>query len=168
VSEVAAYDFDRLLMELQRLIDEQARATYSPQVIHESRYPSNVGRMGDCDASAAVLGWCGDTMEVYLRVQDGKIAQATFLTDGCGPTVASGSMLIKIVSGLPLDEALQITADDLLAALGGLPDENAHCAQLAVNTLHQALSDYQSTSTSTKTSAEAPEKAGHSIGPGRE
>jgi len=65
------------------------------------------------------------------------------MTDGCGPTVACGSKLTSMVRGLPLGQAQEIIGDDLLAALGGLPDESVHCAQLAVNTLHEALTSYQ-------------------------
>lgn len=84
------FDLERLAEELQKLIDEEERAYYSPQVIQESHHPKNVGRMSDPDASAIVHGWCGDTMEIYLRVNDGRISEATFMTDGCGPTVEIG------------------------------------------------------------------------------
>ncbi|NIV36181.1 MAG: iron-sulfur cluster assembly scaffold protein, partial [Anaerolineae bacterium] len=55
--------------------------------------------MLDADGHAALLGPCGDTMEIFLRLQDARIARATFMTDGCGPTVACGSMLTKMARG---------------------------------------------------------------------
>jgi nitrogen fixation NifU-like protein len=129
--------------ELQRFIEEQEIATYSPQVIQESRQPQNMGRMEDPDGCAIVRGWCGDTMEIYFQVQDGKLAEVRFMTDGCGPTVASGSMMTAMAQGLSLQAAQEILADDLLAALGGLPKDSEHCAHLAVNTFHEALAAYQ-------------------------
>ena len=143
MSSGEASDFDRRMEELQRLIDEEARATYSPHVIQESHRPRNMGRMEKPDACAIVRGWCGDTMEMYLRMQDGTVAKATFVTDGCGPTVACGSKLTTMASGLPLHKAQEILPDDLLEALGGLPKESLHCAHLAVSTLHEALAGYE-------------------------
>lgn len=99
--------------------------------------------MSEPDACAVVRGWCGDTMEIYVKVDNGMIAEVTFMTDGCGPTVACGSMLISMARGLPLDEAQRISPDDLLEALGGLPEESVHCAQLAVRTLHEAIANYR-------------------------
>ena len=142
MSTVQASDFDRLVEELQRLVIEDARAHYSPQVIEEWYHPQNVGRMSEADASAVVQGWCGDTMEIYLRVNDDKIAAATFMTDGCGSSVACGSKLTSMVQGLPLEKAQEIRSDDLLVALGGLPEESTHCAELAVNTLGEAIASY--------------------------
>jgi len=135
--------FDAVVEELQRLIDEQMRAAYSPQVIEEWSNPRNLGRMMDCSASSVVLGWCGDTMEIFLKIDDGTIAKATFMTDGCGPTVACGSRLTRMLDGLPLRKALELIPDDLLEELGGLPADSTHCAQLAINTLHEALARYE-------------------------
>jgi nitrogen fixation NifU-like protein len=61
------------------------------------------------------------------------------MTDGCGATIACGSMLTSMIKGKSLDEAEAITEDDLIAALGGLPEENLHCAHLAIITLRDAL-----------------------------
>jgi nitrogen fixation NifU-like protein len=134
-------DFDRMVAELQREIIEQARATYSAQVIEEFYHPTNLGRMSAPDACGIVHGWCGDTMEIYLRLNGQRIREATFMTDGCGPSVACGSMLTTMARGMSLEEAGQITPQDLLAALGGLPEESVHCAELAVSTLHEAIAN---------------------------
>jgi nitrogen fixation NifU-like protein len=132
-------DFDRLVAELQQQIVEQERALYSAKVIEEAHHPKNLGRMAEPDTCGIVHGWCGDTMEVYLRLNGARIIEATFMTDGCGPSVACGSMLTTMVQGLSLEEAGGIKAEDLVAALDGLPEESLHCAELAVNTLHEAI-----------------------------
>jgi nitrogen fixation NifU-like protein len=135
-------DFDRFVEELQRQIDEQERALYSPQVRKHARNPQNIGRLEPADGFAAITGPCGDTMEMYLRLDhEGKIRQVGFLTDGCGPTVACGSMISTLAKGLFPEKALLISADELLHALGGLPPESVHCAELAVNTLRAAVRD---------------------------
>ena len=134
-------DFDRLVAELQQQIVEQERALYSAKVIEEAHNPKNLGRMGGPDAYGIVRGWCGDTMEVYLRLNGARIEEATFMTDGCGPSVACGSMLTTMVGGMSLEEAGEIRPEDLIAALDGLPEESLHCAELAVNTLHEAIAN---------------------------
>jgi nitrogen fixation NifU-like protein len=132
-------DFDRMVEELQREIVEQEHAVYSARVIEEAHNPRNLGRMPEPDAHGLVKGWCGDTMEVYLRMKGGRIEKATFMTDGCGATLACGSMLTQMVKGISLEEAGEVQAEDLLKALGGLPEENVHCAELAVSTLQNAI-----------------------------
>jgi len=135
--------FDRMVEEIQSQIIEDERATYSQKVIEEYYDPKNLGRMSDPDALGIVHGWCGDTMEIYLRMNSNRIREATFMTDGCGPTVACGSKLTSVVCGMSLDEARQIKQDDLVAALDGLPEESLHCAELAVNTLREAINHYE-------------------------
>jgi nitrogen fixation NifU-like protein len=130
---------DRLVAALQREIDEQERALYSATVLHEARHPQNLGRMAGPDAHAVVTGWCGDTMEVFLRLDGDVIREAAFLTNGCGPSVACGSKLTALVRGMTPEEASRLRPEDLIAALDGLPDESAHCAELAVSTLRKAI-----------------------------
>jgi nitrogen fixation NifU-like protein len=138
-----ATDFDRLVAELQQQIVEQERALYSAKVIEEARHPKNLGRMAGPDAYGIVRGWCGDTMEIYLRLNEDRIKEATFMTDGCGPSVACGSRLTTMVQGMSLEEASKIRAENLIAALDGLPDESLHCAELAVSTLQEAIANYR-------------------------
>ena len=135
--------WDRLVADLQREIEEKERALYSAKVLEQVRNPQHLGCMEAPDAHAVLTGWCGDTVEIYLRLTGDTIQQATFVTDGCGPSVASGNMLTTMVRGLTLDEAGRISPQDLLLALDGLPEDSAHCAELAVNTLRQAAADLQ-------------------------
>jgi nitrogen fixation NifU-like protein len=134
-------DFDRMVEELQREIAEQEQAIYSDRVIEEVHNPKNVGRMSRPDARGIVHGWCGDTMEIYLRLNGERIEETSFMTDGCGPSVACGSMLTTMATGMLLEEAGDIRPEDLLNALDGLPDESVHCAELAVSTLGAAIAN---------------------------
>ncbi|MBN1811928.1 MAG: iron-sulfur cluster assembly scaffold protein [Anaerolineae bacterium] len=137
-----ATDFDRFVDELQQQIIEQAQAVYSDKVVEAFYNPRNLSRMPEPDACGIVHGWCGDTMEIYLRLNGERIEQASFMTDGCGPTVACGSTLTTMVQGLSLQEAGGITPESLLEALDGLPEESVHCAELAVNTLREAIAGW--------------------------
>jgi nitrogen fixation NifU-like protein len=136
-------DFDRAIARIQQEIDRLERSLFTEHTLQEAHHPRNVGRMPEPDAEATLRGWCGDTMEFYLQIEGDQIDQVTFWTDGCGPTIACGSMLTSIVKGETLESARRVTQQELDDALGGLPEESAHCAELAVKTLHQAIADYQ-------------------------
>jgi len=138
-----ATDYEGMLTEIQREIARRERELYSDIVLREARSPSHVGRMPVADAHGLVHGWCGDTMECYLRFAGEAIEEATFVTDGCGATLACGSMLCKMVTGMRLEEAEWVLPDDLVEVLGGLPEESIHCADLAVSTLHNALFNWR-------------------------
>lgn len=133
--------WDRLVAELQREIEDRERSLYSAKVIEQVRNPQNLGRMEAPDLRAALTGWCGDTMEICLRLDGNTIHEARFVTDGCGPSVACGNMLTTMVQDMILDEAARIGPEDLLVALDGLPEESTHCATLAVDTLRKAIAE---------------------------
>ena len=132
-------EFDQFVRNLQEQIYREEEAVYSREIIQEYRNPQNVGRMLDPDASAVMTGSCGDTMEFYLKIEEDRVKNILFMTDGCGPSIACGSKLTKMVKGKTVDEVRTITQEDLLTALGGLPDESKHCTKLAVDTLGKAL-----------------------------
>jgi nitrogen fixation NifU-like protein len=135
-------DINRILEEIRRQLIEQERAIYSTKVIDHAHNPRNLGLIDRPDAHKILRGPCGDTMEIYLRLDKERISDVTFMTDGCGPSIACGSMLTTMVQGISLEEASTIEPEDLLAALDGLPEGSAHCAKLAVNTLREAIANW--------------------------
>jgi nitrogen fixation NifU-like protein len=118
------------------------RSIYTETVIDHAQHPRNLGTMEGPDGFASVTGSCGDTMEIYLRIRNDRILGVSFMTDGCGTTLAAGSMVTELAKGRTVPGALKITSEDILNALGGLPEENKHCAILAADTLRAALRDY--------------------------
>jgi len=128
--------------ELQELIMADMRKVYSETVIDHAMNPRNVGDMGNADGFGRVTGSCGDTMEIWLKVRNGIVADATFLTDGCGTSIASGSMVTELVKGKSIPQAQKVTQQGVLDALGGLPEDSLHCALLAAETLKEAIKDY--------------------------
>ena len=130
--------FERIQQEML----EEARKIYSEKVIEHWMDPQNVGRIEDPQGIGRVTGGCGDTMEMSLRVINDRIVDINFYTEGCGTTAAVGSMTTELVKGKTIQEAFKIGADEIAAALEGLPHEHVHCAELASDTLHEALKDY--------------------------
>ena len=81
----------------------------------------------------------GAFMIIYLKIEDERIAAAKYHTVGCGPTIASGSMLTEIIKGRTIAESRDLTAQDLIDALDGMPPDKLHCPALAIGALRDAL-----------------------------
>jgi len=128
--------------KFQELIKQEMRKVYSEAVVEHSMNPRNMGDLEDANGFARVAGPCGDTMEIWIKVNNDAITGATFMTDGCGTSIASGSMVTEMTKGKSISDAQKTTQRDVLDALGGLPDESKHCALLAANTLKAAIRDY--------------------------
>ena len=139
-------DLDRVVDEIQDQIRKKDEEKYSKTVLREFYDPSNLGRIEEPDTLASITGSCGDTMEFSLRIRNERIVEIGFMTDGCGSSIACGSMLTRIVKGRTVKEAMEIGEADILEALGGLPEENEHCARLSADTLHKAIANYLDTS----------------------
>jgi ATP-binding protein involved in chromosome partitioning len=105
--------------------------------------PTNFGSLKGAQANARITGPCGDTMEFWLRIEKDQVLQATFITDGCTASIASGTMTASLAEGIDLAAADQIKPDQVIEVLGGLPPDHQHCPVLAVNTLKAAIADYR-------------------------
>lgn len=128
--------------EYQQLLVSELRKTYSAKTVDHALKPRNMGSIDIASGYASVTGPCGDTMEIWLSVDNKIIEEATFMTDGCVTTIAAGSMVTEMAKGRPVEEAMRIGQQDILKALNGLPMESEHCALLAANTLKEAIMDY--------------------------
>ena len=119
---------------------------YSEKTLDHFRNPRNVGTLEGDDVAIGRVGnpVCGDLMEMYVRVQDERIADIKFQTFGCGSAVATSSMTTELVMGKTLDEALVITRGDVADALDGLPPVKMHCSNLAADALHDAIKNWRS------------------------
>jgi nitrogen fixation NifU-like protein len=139
-------DLDAFVANLQGRVIRDARELYSEEVVRRWLDTPHAGVMDDPDARARITGPCGDTMEVFLAASDGRVAGASFVTDGCAPTIACGSTACDLALGRPVAELVEVTQETILAALGGLPEESRHCALLAATALQAAGRDWASRS----------------------
>ena len=136
-------DLEKFARQLQEQIMEQIRKIYSEAVIDHWQNPRNLSKMENPDGYAKVKGSCGDTMEMFIRMKDERIVECTFQTDGCGTTIACGSIASEVAQNKTFTQGLAlISTDEILKRLGGLPESDVHCAQLASETLRRALADY--------------------------
>ena len=127
--------------KFQELVRAKMLEIYSEAVVEHSMNPRNMDEMENADGFAKVTGPCGDTMQLWLKLKRDTIQKISFLTDGCGTSVASGSMVTELAKGKKLGQAQRISQKDVLDALGGLPEESEHCALLAADTLKAAIRD---------------------------
>ena len=134
-------DLDAFVGDLQARVIKDARKVYSEEVIRRWLDTPHAGVMRNPDAHARVTGPCGDTMEMFLRVNEGCVSEASFVTDGCASTIACGSMTCDLALGKTVAGLREVTQEAILEALGGLPEAALHCALLAANTLHAAARD---------------------------
>jgi nitrogen fixation NifU-like protein len=112
---------------------------YSETAVDYFMNPRNIGKLEDFDCSAGATGPCGDSMTIWIKVADDVISDISFITDGCGPSIASASMVTVLAKGKTLEDALRIGQWDVINALGGMPEEKEHCCLLAATALRKAI-----------------------------
>lgn len=118
---------------------------YSEKVLDHFRKPRNVGILEGDDVAMGQVGnpVCGDLMEIYIKVKDGKIIDIKFKTFGCGSAIATASMITELAKGKTLEQALNITRKDVANELDGLPPVKMHCSNLAADALKDAIKNYE-------------------------
>jgi nitrogen fixation NifU-like protein len=133
---------DDFLNELQDKINDDTIKDFGQKAFERWRNPPYMHAMETPDGHARITGPCGDTTEIFLRFEKGRVVDASFQTNGCGPSIICGSVAAELAHGKIPDEIGKITNEIILETIGGLPEENQHCALLAANTLHEAIDDY--------------------------
>ena len=116
---------------------------YSAKVMDHFENPRNLGKMENADGVGEVgNAKCGDIMKIYLKIEDGIIADVKFNTFGCASAIATSSMATEMIKGKSVDEALELSNKAVVEALDGLPPAKVHCSVLAEEAIKKALKDY--------------------------
>ena len=117
---------------------------YNETVIDHFNNPRNIGELEkDSYVGEVSSPVCGDTTLIYLNVEDNIIKDVKFKTYGCAAAIASSSMLTTMAIGKTFEEAKNITIDDIVEALGGLPEAKVHCSVLAADAMKKAIEAYE-------------------------
>jgi nitrogen fixation NifU-like protein len=101
------------------------------------------GKIAHPDGYGKRTGQCGDTIEMFLSIRQGRIQSVSFQADGCMNTTACANTVAEMAEGRKVEDAWEITVENVIAYLETLPPQNHHCAELAVGSLYLALSNYQ-------------------------
>ncbi|MBU4304040.1 MAG: iron-sulfur cluster assembly scaffold protein [Candidatus Omnitrophica bacterium] len=122
--------------------DKKEVLNYPQEVIKLLNDPRFFGRMNDPTSSSYLKGPCGDSMEFYLVIENSKITDIKYYTEGCHATKACAAMAAHLAYGKSINDALSISAEEVIKNLKGLPKDHLHCSILSVSTLYRAIADY--------------------------
>lgn len=124
---------------------------YTDAVIDHFSNPRNVGEIIDHDGYALIGDpSCGDQMKLWIDVRNDRISNIKFKSYGCPGAIATSSMTTVLALGKTITEAKQLTDDDVILALGGIPENKRHCSLMGINALQTAIRDYETKQSSGK------------------
>ncbi len=132
----------------KKMVDKKERKfdfwqDHSMRYLEMAYQQDKKGRLENPDGYGKRTGECGDTIEMFLTVVNGRIKEVIFDTDGCLNTNACANTVSLMAEGKTVDQAWNLTVDDVVDFLETLPSNEIHCAELAIGSLYLALSDYQ-------------------------
>jgi len=119
---------------------------YNEVVIDHFMKPRNVGELSEADTDGFGLVGdpaCGDQMKLWIAVRDDRIDRIAFKSFGCPGAIATSSMLTALAQGETIEAARRISDDDVIEALGGIPEKKRHCSLLGVRALQAAIEDWE-------------------------
>ena len=116
---------------------------YSDKAIMYFLNKTNMGSLPDADQVTELTGHCGDTMRVYLKLEDGKIKDAKIQVLGCPGAIASAMAAMELIRGKTLAEAMALRDRDIFRMLGEIPDQKQHCIRLTNKTIQKAIQEYK-------------------------
>lgn len=140
----------RLMGEVQEIfidgtryrVFEESWTAYGEQGHPHFRRPLYRGIIENADGHGRLTGSCGDTLEIFLKFENERVAAASFLGGECASSTICGSLAAELAIGKTPDELAEISGEKILGVLGAFPEEERHCADLAAGALQEALSDY--------------------------
>lgn len=116
---------------------------YTDKFLDHFINPRNVGEIENPDGYAKVGDpQCGDYIKVWLKIEDDTITDYKYKVFGCGGAIATTSVVSELAIGRRLRDAIDLTDDIVIQALGGIPENKAHCSLLGIQGLRTALADY--------------------------
>lgn len=133
---------DAFVDALQEKIFNEAKGALGEEGFDRWRNPCYRGKLKVYDVHSRVTGECGDTMDIYLRVEKGVVVEASYVTDGCGTSNVCGSFAAELSIGKTMEALADITGEVILEKLGKLSEDEQHCAYLAAGTLHEGVKIY--------------------------
>lgn len=116
---------------------------YSEKAIKYYMEKPYMGSLPDADQVSEMLGSCGDTVKIFLKIDQNKITDIRYQVLGCPGAISAAMAAVDIVKGKSIDQARTLNDGDVFNQLVDLPAKKHHCIQLAVKALHKAIDEYK-------------------------
>jgi len=128
---------------MDELAEIMKKAGYSDLAIEYFVHKTNLGSIENPTIHGTYKGVCGDTIELYLLIEDKIIRDAKFQAIGCAGANTAGSAVTEMIKNLSVDEAEKIIEKDIIFHLGNVPAAKSDCISLACKTLETTLIQYK-------------------------
>ncbi len=119
-----------------------AEAGYSQQAIQYYIEKPHMGSIPDAELKSQMTGTCGDTMGIYVKMNNGTIQDVKYEVMGCAGAISAAMAAVDLIKGHSLEFARHLNDGDIFKVLEEIPVKKHHCIQLAVKTLHKAIDEY--------------------------
>ena len=116
---------------------------YSDKAITYYINKPNMGILDDANQVSELTGPCGDTMKIYLKIENGIIEDAKIQVLGCPGAIASAMAAMEMIKGKTFDEVMAIKDRDIFRMLEDIPNEKQHCIRLTNKTIQKAIEEYK-------------------------
>jgi nitrogen fixation NifU-like protein len=116
---------------------------YSEKAITYYLEKPYMGTLPDADQVSEMLGTCGDTLKVFLKIDHNTIENIRYQVLGCPGAISAAMASVDLVKGKDLEYARNINDGDVFNQLEDIPAKKHHCIQLAVKALHKAIDEYK-------------------------
>ena len=136
VTEITTSDAER------KMLSDAGYAEPAIDYYLEKKY---MGFIENADQVSEKIGSCGDTMKIYIKVNDNQVIEdIRYEITGCAGAISAAMAAVDLVKGKTLDQALGVNDGDVFNALQNIPEKKHHCIQLAVKTMHQGIEEFKS------------------------
>ena len=116
---------------------------YSEKAVQYYLEQPYMGNLSDADQVSEMLGSCGDTMKIFLKIDHHQITDIRYQVLGCPGAISAAMAAVDLAKGKSLEHARNLNDGDVFKQLVDIPAKKHHCIQLAVKTLHKAIDEYR-------------------------
>ena len=128
--------------EAQAIEEMLTASGYSKTAIAYYIHKPHMGQIPDADVTSQMTGTCGDTMGIYIKIDNQVVSDAKYQVMGCAGAISAAMAVVDLIKGKDLAHARSIDDGTVFGVLEEIPVKKHHCIQLAVKTLHKALDAY--------------------------